>query len=179
MSSIAATGLSQQMSPLQRLQDELTSEVSSGTIGAGDQSALSAALTDIDSAMKSQAPSAGSGSPPSPDAMKSKIDDLIANEVSNGKLTSDQADELKNVFAQAFKGGPGGHGGPGGPRGPGGPGGGSADASQSSSSDSSSSTVLSDFLKLLQDSQGSSSSYSSSGDSLISQLKSLLVNYQA
>ena len=179
MSSIAATGLSQQMSPLQRLQDELTSEVSSGAISANDESALSSALTDIDSELKSQAPSAGSGSPPSPDAMKTKIDDLIANEVSNGKLTSAQADELKNVFAQAFKGGPGGPGGPHGHGGPGGPGQGGASASQSSSSDSSSSNILADFLKQLQDSQGNSSSYSAGGDSLISQLKSLVVNYQA
>ena len=39
--------------------------------------------------MQSQAPVAGT--PPSPDSMKSKIDSLIAGEVSDGKLTSDQA----------------------------------------------------------------------------------------
>jgi len=49
--------------------------------------------------------------------MKSKIDDLIAGEVQNGKLTSDQAEELKNVFAKVFSHGGGPQGGPGGPGG--------------------------------------------------------------
>jgi hypothetical protein len=137
MASISSFGaLPQSFSPLSRLQSELASEVSSGTISSGDQSALSSALTDINSAMQSQAPSAGS--PPSPGAMKSKIDSLIDGEVKDGKLTSAQADELKNVFAQAFQGGPGGSGGPGGPGGSGGPGGpggsgGGGGASQTSS----------------------------------------------
>ena len=57
--------------------------------------------------MQASKPTAGSA-PPSPDEMKSKINDLIAGEVSSGKLTSAQGDELKNVFANTFKGGPGG-----------------------------------------------------------------------
>ena len=212
----SATAMSQQFSPLSRLQSELASEVSSGTISSGDQSALSSALTDINSAMQSQAPSAGS--PPSPGAMKSKIDSLIDGEVKDGKLTSAQADELKNVFAQAFQGGPGGSGGPGGP---GGGGGGasqtssdpadtngdgvvsaaeqaaydakypaqakattkssasSSDASSSNSSNSDASKLLSDFIKLIQDSQKSSSNYSANGDNLVSQIQSLIVNYKA
>ena len=39
--------------------------------------------------------------------------------------------------------------------------------------------VLSDFLKLLQDSQGSTSSCGANGDSLVSQIQSLILNYQA
>jgi len=221
MSSIAATTLSQSFSPLSRLQNELQSEVSSGAISADDQSALSSALNDIDSALKAQAPT--DGSRPAPGDIKSKIDDLIAKEVSDGKLTSDQADELKNVFAQAFQAGPagpGGSGGPGGLGGHGGAGGGggasgasdtstdpadtngdgvvsaaeqaaydakhpdkvnadSSSTSSSSSSDSDVTKLLSDFLKLLQESQGSSSSYGANGDSLISKIQSLIVNYQA
>jgi hypothetical protein len=214
----SATAMSQQFSPLSRLQSELASEVSSGTISSGDQSALSSALTDINSAMQSQAPSAGS--PPSPGAMKSKIDSLIDGEVKDGKLTSAQADELKNVFAQAFQGGPGGSGGPGGPGGSGGGGGASqtssdpadtngdgvvsaaeqaaydakypaqakattkssassSDASSSNSSNSDASKLLSDFIKLIQDSQKSSSNYSANGDNLVSQIQSLIVNYKA
>ncbi len=214
MPSISSFGaLPQSFSPLSRLQSELASEVSSGTISSGDQSALSSALTDIDSAMQSQAPSAGS--PPSPGAMKSKIDSLIDGEVKDGKLTSSQAAELKNVFAQAFSGGPSGAGGPGGPggaHGGGGGGGGGGGAGKTSSdpadtngdgivsaaeqaaydakyptqadttSDSSNSgpsKLLSDFLKLLQDSKSGSSSYSANGDNLNSQLQSLIVSYQA
>jgi hypothetical protein len=181
MSSImSATAMPQSFSPLSRLQSELASEVSSGAISSGDQSALSSALSDIDTALKSQAPSAGSR--PSPDAMKSKIDDLIAGEVKDGKLTSAQADELKNVFAKTFQGGPGGAGGPGGPGGADSDGdsdGSSSTSSTQSSTDSDVSKLLTDFLKLIKDSQGSKSTYSSSGDSLASQIQSLIVNYQA
>ena len=214
MSSISSISLPQ--SPLSRLQSELASEVSAGTVSSTDQSALSSALTDIDSAMKSGATSSG-GTRPSPDAMKAKIDGLIDGEVKDGKLTSVQADELKNVFAKAFSGGPGGAGGPGGPGGAGGPGGpggaggggGSSktstdpadtngdgtvsaaeqaayDAKKAASPDSSSSSTKSDatklvqdFLKLLQDSNGSASSYSTAGDSQKAQIQSLVVNYQA
>jgi hypothetical protein len=86
MTSISSVGF-QHQSPLATLQNELTSEVSSGTISSSDQSALSSALTDINSALQSDA----SSSPPSPSDMESKIDGLIAQEVQNGKLTSDQA----------------------------------------------------------------------------------------
>jgi hypothetical protein len=204
MTSISSA-TSQQFSPLSRLQSELASEVSAGTVSSDDQSALSSALTDIDSAMKSGA-SSSDGAPPSPDAMKAKIDGLIAGEVKDGKLTSAQADELKNVFAQAFSGGPGGAGGPGGPGGAGGGGGTSQtssdpadtngdgtvsaaeqaayDAKNATSSDSNSTKsdtdkLVQDFLKLLQDSNGSASSYSTGGDSLKAQIQSLIVNYQA
>ena len=52
-SAIFSSGASQYQSPLTRLRSELASEVSSGAISASDQSALSSALTDIDSALKS------------------------------------------------------------------------------------------------------------------------------
>ena len=130
MSSItSATAASMGQSPLARLQAELASEVSSGAISSNDQSALSSALSDIDTAMQSGA-SESSGTRPSPAEMKAKISSLIAGEVSDGKLTADQATELNSVFANAFQGGPGGGHGAGGPGGAGGGGG----ASQSSSS---------------------------------------------
>lgn len=113
MTSISAlsTHHHQHTSPLQRLQDQLQSEVSSGTISASDQSALSSALNDIDSSPQSDGTSdqsSGSG----PDGIKSKIDDLIQQEVSSGKLTDQQATELQGVFKSAFSHGPGGAGGP-------------------------------------------------------------------
>jgi hypothetical protein len=90
----------------------LQSEVNAGTISSLDQSALSTALTDIDAAIQqSRSSDASSSTESSPEEMKSKIDDLIANEVSNGTLTS----ELKGVFQSAFAncvGGPGGRSGP-------------------------------------------------------------------
>jgi hypothetical protein len=204
MTSISSALGAQSFSPLTLLQNELASEASSGKISSDDQSALSSALSDIDAAMQSQAQSGGS--PPSPGAMKSKIDSLIAGEVKDGKLTSAQADELKNVFAQALQGGPGGAGGPGGPGGAGGGGGSSKtstdaadtngdgtvsaaeqaayDAKTATTSGSSSSSdvsqLMQDFLKLIQDSQGnSSSSYNTDGSSLAAQIQALIVNSQA
>jgi hypothetical protein len=183
MTSIAATGLQQYSSPRDLLQSELSSEISAGTIGATDGSALSSALDDIDAALQSdRASTSSTGSqPPSPDDMKKKIDGLIASEVQNGKLTDDQATELQNVFAKTFQnGGPGG--GPRGPGGPGGAGGPGGSASNSASSDTSNSSsdsttkLLQDFLKLLQDSQGTTG-YNASGDAQ-GQSTSLLVNYQ-
>jgi hypothetical protein len=204
MTSISSTSY-QYQSPLTMLQNELTSEVSNGTISSSDESALSSALTDINSALQSDT----SSSPPSPTDMKTKIDDLIAQEVQNGKLTSDQATELQNLFANAFQGGPGGSGGsggaggppPGGPGGPGGPSGASdsqsssstdSDSSSSSSStssaDSSSSTdgssgsseinLLQDFLKLLRDSTTITANYGANGQTT-SVNSASIVNYQS
>jgi hypothetical protein len=113
MTSISAISANTYQSPLQRLQDELQSEVSAGTISSSDQTALSSALTDIDTALQaSRASDQSSGTRPSPGDLKSKIDSLIAGEVSSGKLTSDQATELQGVFKAAFANGPGGPGGP-------------------------------------------------------------------
>jgi hypothetical protein len=107
MTSISATSTTG-YSPLDLLKQELAKEVSSGTVTSTDETALSSALDDIDSALKSQIGSSSTGTPPSPDQMQSKINSLIDNEVSSGKLTADQAKELKAVFANTFAGGPGG-----------------------------------------------------------------------
>ena len=114
MTSISAASARTYQSPLQKLQDELLSEVKSGAIKSSDQDALASALTDIDSAMQaSRASDQASGTRPSHADLKSKIDDLINSEVSSGKLTSDQATELQGIFKAAFANGPGGAGGPG------------------------------------------------------------------
>ena len=113
MTSISAlsTHHHQHASPLQRLQDELQSDVSSGTISSADQSALSSALNDIDSSLQSDGTSDQSGGS-GPGGIKSKIDDLIQQEVSSGKLTAQQATELQDIFKSAFSHDPGGAGGP-------------------------------------------------------------------
>ena len=198
MTSISAASTNTYQSPLQKLQDELLSEVNSGAISSSDKDALSSALTDIDSAMQaSRASDQASGTRPSPDQLKSKIDDLIAGEVSSGKLTSDQATELQGVFKAAFANGPGGAGGPGGPggsRGAGGPPPGgpppSGDASSSDDTSSSSSStsiddILKQFLESLQESLSASSSTSygatgtASSSSSSASFSALLIDYQS
>jgi len=59
MTSISSLSY-QQQSPLTTLQNELASQVSSGAISSSDQSALSSALTDINSALQNNT----SSSPP-------------------------------------------------------------------------------------------------------------------
>ena len=196
MTSISAASAQTYQSPLQKLQDELLSEVKSGAIKSSDQDALTSALTDIDSAMQaSRTSDQASGTRPSHDQLKSKIDDLIAGEVSSGKLTSDQATELQGVFKAAFANGPGGAGGPGGPGGPGGAGGPppegpppSGDASSSDDTSSSSSTsiddILKQFLQSLQESLSASSStpYGATGatsSSSTASFSALLIDYQS
>ena len=193
MTSISAASINTYQSPLQKLQDELQSEVNSGAISSSDKDALSAALTDIDSAMQaSRASDQAGGTRPAPGELKSKIDDLIAGEVSSGKLTSDQATELQGIFKAAFANGPGGARGPGGAGGPppGGGAGGPPPSDEASSSDDTSSTstsvedILKQFLESLQEqmSASSSSAYSAtgtaSGGKSVS-FSALLIDYQS
>jgi len=189
MTSISAASAQTYQSPLQKLQDELLSEVKSGAIKSSDQDALASALTDIDSAMQaSRASDQASGTRPSHVDLKSKIDDLIAGEVSSGKLTSDQATELQGIFKAAFANGPGGAGGPGGPPPGGPPPSGDASSSDDSSSSSSSSTsiddILKQFLQSLQESlsASSSTSYGATGttsSSTSASFSALLIDYQS
>ena len=193
MTSISAASTNSYQSPLQKLQDELLSEVNSGAVNSSDKDALSAALTDIDSAMQaSRASDQASGTRPSHADLKSKIDDLINSEVSSGKLTSDQATELQGIFKSAFANGPGGARGPGGPGGAGGPPpGGPPPSDDASSSDDTSSTssssiddILKQFLQSLQDSLSASSptSYGATGatsSSNSASFSALLIDYQS
>ena len=106
MSSISSITYPQSFSsPLNRLQNELNSEVSAGTISSSDKSALSAALSDIDSALKSGAMHLRGAPIVVILAGRHQVegcDNLIAKEVQSGKLTSSQATELQDVFAITF-----------------------------------------------------------------------------
>jgi flagellar hook-basal body complex protein FliE len=183
MTSISAASARTYQSPLQKLQDELLSEVKSGAIKSSDQDALASALTDIDSAMQSsRASDQASGTRPSPADLKSKIDDLINGEVSSGKLTSDQATELQGIFKAAFANGPGGAGGPppGGPP----PADGASSSDDTSSSTTSIEDILKQFLESLQESlsASSSTSYGATGSSSTSSsgsFSALLIDYQS
>ena len=197
MTSISAASSSAYLSPLQKLQDELQAELKSGAISSGDQGALSSALTDINASLhSSQADDSASGTNSSPGDLKSRIDNLIAGEVSSGKLTSDQATELQGVFKAAFANGPGGAGGPDGAGGAHGHHGGhggppptdsasSTDSTSSSSGASSADDILQQFLQSLQESlsASSSTSYSATGSSSTasnasSSFSALLIDYQ-
>jgi hypothetical protein len=199
MTSIAATGTGAAgyLSPLDRLQNELQSEVSSGAISSTDQSALSTALDDIDQSLKADRSSGSQASgPPSPDQIKSKINDLINGEVQNGTLTSAQATELQNVFANAFaKGGPGGAGGHHGHHHDSDSGStGSSDSSSSaattllsaigsnssdgtSSSTDSTTSLIQQFLQSLQDSLQQGTGYSANGNSAGSSTNALVIDF--
>ena len=191
MTSISAASTNTYQSPLQKLQDELQSEVNSGAISSSDKDALSAALTDIDSAMQaSRAGDQAGGTRPAPGELKSKIDDLIAGEVSSGKLTSDQATELLGIFKSALAHGAGGSRGAGVAGGalPGGGPGGPPPSDETSSSDDTSSTsvddILKQFLESLQEqmSASSSSSYSATGTASSGKsvsFSALLIDYQS
>ena len=161
MTSISALPSHHPTSPLQRLQDELQAEVGSGAINSSDQSALSSALGDIDSALQSSGASdQSSGSRPPPDAFKSRIDDLIQQEVSAGKLADQQATELQGIFKAAFSHGPGGAGGPppsGGPS--------SANGTDSSSSGNALVDMFQQFLQSLTSSLTDLASSSATGAS--------------
>lgn len=190
MTSISAASAQTYQSPLQKLQDELLSEVKSGAVKSSDQDALASALTDIDSALQaSRASDQASGTRPSPADLKSKIDDLINSQVADGKLTTDQATELQGIFKEAFASGPGGAGGHGGPRGADGPPpGGPPPADDASSSDDTSSSttsiddILKQFLQSLQESlSASSTTYGATGTSSASSnvsFSALLIDYQ-
>ena len=206
MTSISAA-YSNTLTPLQQLQDQLQAEVNSGAISSSDQGALSSALNDINSSLQSNPPAApAGGTSSSPGDLKSKIDSLIANEVSSGKLTSDQATELQGVFKAAFAADSAGGGVAGGPAGPGLPapggsdaagrahhghhGGGHgaappADSSSSSDSTSSAADILQQFLQSLQNSLSgaSSSPYGATGstdpgNSGATSYAPLLIDYQ-
>jgi hypothetical protein len=173
VTSISSTSLSSSfVSPRERLQTELESQISAGSIQSTDLDALTGALDDIDATMTQQRPALG-GSRPSPTDMADKINSLIDSQVESGKLTSDQADELKNVFANALPpppGGPGGMGGPGG--------GDQTSATDDSSGGSDITDLLEKLVSAIQESQSKNASYGASGQTSFS-IQSLVVNFQA
>jgi hypothetical protein len=163
----------------------LQAEVNSGAIAPSDQSALSSALNNISSSLQAGQANASTTADASPGDLESKINTLIAGQVSSGNLTSDQAAELQGVFKAAFADGggvpgdaappagappaapaaPSGahhghhHGGHGGPP----PAAGSTSstgASTTGSSTGSAGDILQQFLQALQNSQATSSALS-------------------
>lgn len=87
-------------SPLNRVQDQLQRAVSKGTVKTEDQDALSAAISDISAQLQAGGAGSTAAAATNGQTARPKIDDLISGEISSGKLTADQASELKSVFAQ-------------------------------------------------------------------------------
>jgi hypothetical protein len=103
MSSVTSTG----HSPLTDMTNRIAQAVKAGALTQTDATALDKALTSIDSSLSSGASSSSSSA--SGD-MKSKVDSLIADQVSSGALTKDQASELQAFFASGPDGKGGGQG---------------------------------------------------------------------
>lgn len=101
MTSIAQNS---SFNPRSMMDARISAAVSSGSISQTDESALSAALDSIDSSLSADR---ASGAKPS-GGMKDRVDSLIDQQVKDGKLTDDQASELKKLMAE----GPQGHHGP-------------------------------------------------------------------
>lgn len=178
MTSVTATQTQHgPASPRDRLQAQLETEISSGSIRSADRTALETALDAIDEAMQANGSTSTTGTRTSPDEMHSKLQSLIDQQVKDGGLTSDQADELKQLFADAApKGGPGGAGGPPPP-----PPQGETESSDSSSSSSSTdlASLLAEFLKQVQARTSSTTGYGTDGSSSTSAAKALVLDTSA
>jgi hypothetical protein len=182
MTSIGSTTSSNAFSsPLDRLKNELSTEVQAGAVKSADQDVLSSALDTIDAALKADQTSQSSSAHPAPSEFRKKIDDLISQQVVEGTLTSDQAKELQGLFKNSDPGKGAGQGGP--PPSGGAPDQSASSASSSNNTGSSSSSdsakrLLAEFLANLQSQQGQGQSYGSTGTSNASATRSLLLNFQ-
>ncbi len=175
-----------------RLTAAIDSEASTGSISRTDATALTSALDTIDSSLSADAGSSASSGRAArldPAEMQDRIDDLIADQVSSGALTEDQADTLSDLFAQqGDEGGPeaagGGMAGPGKAGGPppgpppgDGPGG--TDATSEASAGNSASDLLASFIEQLKAAQSGGAGYAASGQSGSQQASALLFDFKA
>lgn len=89
-------------SPRAFLQEQLNSQISVGQIKSSDKGALTSAFDQIGASL---------GGPPTGKPnfgdMASKVDGLISEREKSGKLTSEQASELRAFFESVKKGAPG------------------------------------------------------------------------
>ncbi len=98
-------------SPLYR--PEAQRSVEPPNVGEGGRDASAAASRPAEPRLREDRDrTSPSSARPDPASVTSRIDDLIASQVSSGTLTSDQANALKTAFAAAAPGGPDPAGGP-------------------------------------------------------------------
>jgi hypothetical protein len=182
---------------LQLLQSELSKNGSAETPNSSVQSAATAAAAKSDASSGAVRADDSSSNSTSPDDLKAKIDALIKNEVSNGRLTADQAIKLQNVFSIALEAEAADDGGAQAdgteapamkPAEASPSAAGSAAASPATSAGRTASassedvgSILNDFLKLLQDAQSTASGYGARGNSsaTATSKSTQLINYSA
>ena len=190
---LAAQRWSSQVSPQARMADTISSELSAGSLSSSDATALTSALSSIDSSLSVDRTKASGGtqSKLDPSAVKDRIDSLIADQVSSGSLTDDQATELKNLFAShgqsaqaadatAQDGGLLGAGGspPAPPPGPLPSDAAAGDGASSSTGTSSPDDLLASFLQQVQGSQSASTGYGANGTNTRTNTTALLFDFQ-
>lgn len=153
--------------PQKSIQSKLSEQVSAGEITSDDMDAMLSALEAIHDDMAPEATS--STEPPSKEDMQSKLESLLSEQVEEGALTQDQADELSAMFESGDMGPP--------PPPPGeGPMGPPPSGDMSASSGEDSEDLVQKLLAQLSASQASG--YSASGFTT-STAGSLLVDYTA
>lgn len=156
-------------SPKDRVMQSITDEIASGKIGAADGTALTQAFGSMTESLKNERPasiSAGSAARITrldPAQLKEKVDSLIDDQVEGGSLTADQAKELKTILSQDP------------------PQGATSAASSTTQEASTTEDLLADFIKALQEAQGSTGAgYGSTGTGSKSQASSaLLLDFDA
>lgn len=180
-----------------RMAQAIAQQEQSGALSSTDATALTSALSSIDSSLQGDSTSTNGVSSSTdsssdtrldPSQMKDRIDSLISDQVSSGALTSDQASELKNLFSShgtsvtsstdTTGGAP--------PPPPGPPpsdadasGTGTTSVSGTSSTASSASDLLSTFIQQLQAAQQSGSGYAASGATAATQSSALLFDFKS
>ncbi|GHC93343.1 hypothetical protein [Novosphingobium pokkalii] len=98
ISALSTGSITQRPSPRSRMDEDITAAVKAGVLSQTDASAIETALDKIDSSLQS-GDSSQTGGTLDPKQMKARVDSLIDQQVKDGTLTSDQADELKAFFA--------------------------------------------------------------------------------
>ncbi|AWN38870.1 hypothetical protein [Methylobacterium radiodurans] len=156
-----------------RLASAIGDAASTGALSQTDATALTSALDTIDQGLSADRTASGGAARLDPAEMQDRIGDLIADQVSSGALTEDQADMLSDLFGQLDEGGPDGPGGGGPPPGP--PPGGT----DAATSDTSASDLLATFIDQLKSAQTSGAGYAASGRTGGQQASALLFDFKA
>lgn len=103
ISSLTSSIQTQRADPRDQMDKTIAAAVKAGVLSQTDATAIESALDKIDKSLSTSSASQSSTSL-DPSQMKNRIDGLINQQVSDGTLTKDQADELK-AFFQAGPGG--------------------------------------------------------------------------
>lgn len=193
---LSASRWSAQNAPQTRMSDTISRELSAGTISSTDATALTSALSAIDSNLSPDRTGATSSSGGTiqaqldPSSLKDRLDNLISGQVSSGALTGDQATELKTLFsshgqstqtsdAASGAGGPLPGLPPGPPPNDAAAGRATEGTSSGSSGSMSTNDLLSTFIQQIQSSQSVSPGYGASATSTGTNIPALLFDFRS